>query len=51
MEVIGDPLPDGVAPNRRMRETVVQYAVEQGIILRPIAIEELFPASTHALTA
>ncbi|MBI3050579.1 MAG: ABC transporter substrate-binding protein [Acidobacteria bacterium] len=51
MEVIGDPLPYGVAPNRRMLETVVQYAVEQGIIPRPIAIEELFPASTHALTA
>lgn len=51
MEVIGDPLPYGVAPNRRMLETVVQYAVEQGIIARPIAIEELFPASTHALTA
>jgi len=40
-----------VAPNRRMLETVVQYAVEQGIIARPIAIEELFPAGTHALTA
>jgi 4,5-dihydroxyphthalate decarboxylase len=51
MEVIGDPLPYGVAPNRRMLETVMQYAVEQGIIARPIAIEELFPASTHALTA
>jgi 4,5-dihydroxyphthalate decarboxylase len=51
MEVIGDPLPYGVAPNRRMLETVMQYVVEQGIIARPIAIEELFPASTHALTA
>jgi len=51
MEVVGDPLPYGVAPNRRMLETVMQYAVEQGIIARPIAIEELFPASTRALTA
>jgi 4,5-dihydroxyphthalate decarboxylase len=51
MDVIGDPLPYGVAPNRRMLETVMQYAVEQGIIARPIAIDELFPASTHALTA
>jgi 4,5-dihydroxyphthalate decarboxylase len=50
MDVIGDPLPYGVAPNRRMLETVMQYAVEQGIIGRPIAIEELFPASTHGLT-
>jgi 4,5-dihydroxyphthalate decarboxylase len=51
MEVIGDPLPYGIEPNRRMIETVVQYAVEQGIIARPFAVEELFPASTHALTA
>ncbi|MBI2189484.1 MAG: ABC transporter substrate-binding protein [Acidobacteria bacterium] len=51
MDLIGDPLPYGVAPNRRMLETVMQYAVEQGIIARPIAIEDLFPASTHALTA
>jgi 4,5-dihydroxyphthalate decarboxylase len=50
MEVIGDPLPYGVAPNRRMLETVMQYAVEQGIIARPIAIEELFPVSTLGLT-
>jgi len=50
MEVIGDPLPYGVASNRRMLETVMQYAVEQGIIARPIAIEDLFAPPTHALT-
>jgi len=49
MEVIGDPLPYGLAPNRRMLETAMQYVVEQGIIARPIAIEELFPTNTHAL--
>lgn len=49
MDVIGDPLPYGLAPNRRMLETVMQHAVEQGIISRPIAIEELFPTNTHAL--
>ena len=47
----GDPLPYGIEPNRRMIETLIQYAVEQGIIARPFAVEELFPASTHALTA
>ena len=51
MEIIGDPLPYGIAPNRRMLEAVVQHALEQGIISRPVAVEELFPRSTHALTA
>ncbi|HEY5619380.1 MAG TPA: hypothetical protein VIK60_15680 [Vicinamibacterales bacterium] len=51
MDVAGDPLPYGIAPNRRMLEAIVQYATEQGIIPRRVAVEELFPASTHALTA
>jgi len=51
MEMIGDPLPYGIAPNRRMLEAVVQHAAEQGIISRPVAVEELFPRNTHALTA
>mgnify|MGYP003349590369 CR=1 FL=1 len=51
MEVVGDPLPYGIAPNRRMLEAAVQYAVEQRIIPRPVAVEDLFPRSTHALTA
>jgi 4,5-dihydroxyphthalate decarboxylase len=42
MEITGDPLPYGIEPNRPMIEAVVQYAVEQGIIPRPIAVEELF---------
>jgi 4,5-dihydroxyphthalate decarboxylase len=51
MDVTGDPLPYGLSANRTMLEAVVQYAAEQGIISRPIAIEELFPATTHALSA
>ncbi|MSO46219.1 MAG: ABC transporter substrate-binding protein [Acidobacteria bacterium] len=51
MEMIGDPLPYGIAPNRRMLEAVVQHALEQGIISRPVAVDDLFPRSTHALTA
>jgi 4,5-dihydroxyphthalate decarboxylase len=51
MDVTGDPLPYGLSANRTMLETVVQYAAEQGIISRPIAIAELFPATTHALSA
>ena len=42
MEITGDPLPYGIEPNRPMIEAVVQYAVEQGIIPRPVAVEELF---------
>jgi ABC-type nitrate/sulfonate/bicarbonate transport system substrate-binding protein len=50
LDVTGDPLPYGIEPNRRMLEAVVQHAVEQGIISRPVAIEDLFPPSTRGLT-
>jgi 4,5-dihydroxyphthalate decarboxylase len=50
MEITGrDPLPYGIEPNRRMLEEVTASAVEQGIITRAVAVEELFPRSTHAL--
>jgi 4,5-dihydroxyphthalate decarboxylase len=45
LEVIGDPLPYGVEPNRRMLEAIVQHDYEQGIIPRRMTIEELFPWS------
>src|SRR5262249_21034557 len=51
MEIAGDPLPYGIAPNRRMLEAIVQHAAEQGIIPRAMAVEKLVPESTHALTA
>ena len=52
MEITGrDPLPYGIGPNRRMLEEAIQSALEQGIITRPVAIEELFPRDTHGLTA
>src|SRR5207248_10045954 len=31
MEIIGDPLPYGIEPNREMLETLIGYAMEQGI--------------------
>jgi 4,5-dihydroxyphthalate decarboxylase len=49
MEMTGDPLPYGLEPNRRMLEAVMQYAQEQGIISRPVAVEDLFPPNTHGL--
>jgi ABC-type nitrate/sulfonate/bicarbonate transport system substrate-binding protein len=42
MEIAGDPLPYGIEPNRQMLESIVGYAVEQGILSRPFPIEELF---------
>ena len=42
MDVTGDPLPYGIEPNGPMLEAVIQYAVEQGIIPRRVAVEELF---------
>jgi 4,5-dihydroxyphthalate decarboxylase len=52
MEITGrDPLPYGIAPNRQMLEEMIQSALEQGIITRPVKVEELFAANTHKLTA
>jgi 4,5-dihydroxyphthalate decarboxylase len=52
MEATGaDPLPYGLAPNRRVLEEALASAVEQGILTRAPALEELFPENTHDLVA
>jgi 4,5-dihydroxyphthalate decarboxylase len=52
METTGeDPLPYGIAPNRQMIEQLIRHAVSQRILERPVAVESLFAASTHDLTA
>ena len=51
MEITGDPLPYGVEPNRRVIEELIQHAVTQRIIDKPVAVEELFAAGTLGLTA
>jgi ABC-type nitrate/sulfonate/bicarbonate transport system substrate-binding protein len=43
MDVIGDPLPYGIEPNRPMLEAIVRHAHDQGILSRPMTIAELFP--------
>ena len=43
-DVTGDPLPYGVERNRAMLEAVIEHAVEQGIIPRRVAVDELFAA-------
>jgi 4,5-dihydroxyphthalate decarboxylase len=44
-----DPLPYGVAPNRQALEEIIQYALEQRIIARPVTVQDLFPPNTHGL--
>jgi 4,5-dihydroxyphthalate decarboxylase len=51
MEMTGDPLPYGIEPNRGVLEAVIRHAVTQGIIERTVAVESLFPPSTHGLAA
>jgi hypothetical protein len=46
-----DPMPYGIAPNRAMIDLLVRYAVDQQILERPVAAEEIFAAGTHDLTA
>ena len=49
MEITGDPLPYGIAPNRREIEAVIQYSVEQGILQKPFSIEDVFARGTSDL--
>ena len=51
MEITGDPLPYGIAPNRKVIETLIGHALRQGIITKPVTVEELFAPGTHNLVA
>ena len=44
-----DPLPFGVAANRKALELIIAYSFEQGIIPRRLAVDELFDDTTRAL--
>jgi 4,5-dihydroxyphthalate decarboxylase len=46
MEITGDPLPYGVAPNRKVLDELIGHALSQGIIRRPVRAEDLFDRST-----
>jgi len=51
-EITGaDPMPYGIAPNRAMIDQLIGYAVDQRILDKPVAAEDLFAAGTHDLTA
>jgi 4,5-dihydroxyphthalate decarboxylase len=49
LQITGDPLPFGIAPNRQVIEELIGHAVTQGIIGKPVTVEELFAPSTRAL--
>jgi 4,5-dihydroxyphthalate decarboxylase len=49
MEIAGDPLPYGIEPNRKVLEQLIQHALTQRIITRPVAVDELFAPATRKL--
>ena len=49
IEIAGNPLPYGIAPNRKVLEELIGHAVTQGIIAKPVTAEALFAPSTHGL--
>jgi 4,5-dihydroxyphthalate decarboxylase len=51
MEIAGDPLPYGIAPNRKVIDELTRHALAQGIITRPVTAEALFAPATHGLVA
>ena len=49
MEIIGDPLPYGIAPNRKVIEELIGHALSQGIIAKAVTPDELFAPATRGL--
>ena len=49
MEITGDPLPYGIAPNRKVLEELIRHATMQGIVTMPVSVDELFAPSTRGL--
>jgi 4,5-dihydroxyphthalate decarboxylase len=48
--VVGDdPLPNGLARNRKALEAIIRFAHEQKILPRPVKPEEMFAANTLEL--
>lgn len=50
MDVLSDPLPYGIAPNRGVLEELIARSAEQQIISRRFEVDELFEPSTRGLT-
>jgi 4,5-dihydroxyphthalate decarboxylase len=41
-DVVGDPYPFGIEPNRKTLEAMTRFAVDQGMVPRKYSVEELF---------
>lgn len=51
MEMVGDPLPYGIEPNRKVLENLIEHATRQQILHRPVELEALFAPATRNLIA
>lgn len=51
LDVMDDPLPYGIEPNRHVLELLMGHAVTQRIIPAPMTLESLFAAETRDLVA
>jgi len=51
MEILDDPLPYGVEPNRQVLSQLIEHALTQKIIERPVEFDSLFAESTLGLVA
>jgi 4,5-dihydroxyphthalate decarboxylase len=51
MAISGDPLPYGIAPNRKVIEELIGHALTQGIITQSVTVDQLFAPSTRGLVA
>ncbi len=49
LEVMDDPLPYGIAPNRHVLEMLMRHAVTQKIVPGAMAVDDLFAAPTRDL--
>jgi 4,5-dihydroxyphthalate decarboxylase len=49
LEITGDPLPYGIESNRKVLENLIQHALKQGIITKPVTVDELFAPTTRGL--
>jgi 4,5-dihydroxyphthalate decarboxylase len=49
MEITGEPLPYGIEPNRKVLESLIQHALTQRIITKPVAVDDLFAPATRGL--
>jgi len=49
MEMMDDPLPYGIEPNRAVIEELIENALAQGIITERVSVDELFAPETRKL--